>query len=66
MALSNVVFEADGGLVAERNASGDRARVKLYDVTCDTSLVEPQVFQVLLEAEEFGVFCLPFVNVQCN
>ena len=25
MALANVVFKADGGLVAERDASGDRA-----------------------------------------
>ena len=66
VALADVVFEGDGGLVSEGNAARNRARIKLNDVASNTSLVEPQVFQVLLEAHKLGVLGLPLVNMQCN
>ena len=66
MALADVVFEGDGGFVSEGDAARNRARIKLNDVASNTSLVEPQVFQVLLEAHKLGVLGLPLVNMQCN
>ena len=66
MALSNVIFEGDGGLVAKRDAACNRARVEVDKLLGDATLVKPQVVKLHFLTEELGVFSLPFVNVQGN
>jgi len=65
VALSNILLERDGGFVAFGDPASDGARIEVNDVFGDTSLVEPEVLQILLSAEKFSVFRLPFVEVQC-
>ena len=66
MALTDIVFKSNTCLASLRNSTGDGSRVKVDEVLRDSSLIEPEIVQVHLSAEEFGIVCLPLVQVQAD
>ena len=66
VALANVVLQRDARLAALRDAARNRTRIEVDQLFRDLALVEPQIVEVHLGAEEFGVLWLPPVDVKCN
>ena len=64
MALANVVLQSDARLITLGNSPGNRPGVEVDQVFGDSSLVEPQIVEHHLAAEEFGVRWLPLVEVK--
>ena len=66
VALAYVVLQRDARLAALGDASRNRTRIEVDQLFRDLALVEPQIVEVHLGAEEFGVLWLPLVDVKCN
>lgn len=66
VALADVILKGDGSFAAGRDASRNGPRVEVNMFLGDAALVEPEILEVHLGAEKFGILGLPLVDVQGN